>query len=193
MDERIQRVIAVTRKIPKEDRPGVFYLCGQVHGPTGTQTRYSTAYWLVDAAGGIMLTHDEPAYFVTVTTEQLILWDPVFIVVSTLPSTDMIVNDPRLRGLRAVREQKVFMNPEGLFYWTHFSTESFLCVLFLAKLLHPELFADIDVKYELKSYYAAFYHYTLTDDEAKRILKHLPPEQNTAPLKKYQGMNKLTF
>lgn len=28
---------------------------------------------------------------------------------------------------------------------------------------------------EVKEYYLKFYHYNLTDDEANRILQHLPP------------------
>lgn len=174
-DERVRKVLAVTSRIPEKKRPRVFYVCGQVQGPADTQTRFSTAYWLVEAAGGRMLTHDDPAYFVTVTTEQLILWDPDIILVSTLPSIDPIVKDPRLQGLTAVRNNRVYMSPEGQFYWSHFSTESFICVLYLAKLFHPDLFPDLDVGQELKDYYAKFYHYDLTDDEARRILNHLPP------------------
>jgi len=176
VDERIQKVIAVTSRIPTANRPKVFFVCGQIQGTSRTQTRFSTAYWLVNAAGGVMQTHADPSYFVTVTTEQMILWNPDIIVVSTLPSIDSIVNDPRWQGITAVRENKVFMSPEGLFYWSHFSTESFLCILFLAKHFHPEVFSYLDVKQELTDYYTKFYHYTLTDKEAERILHHLPPE-----------------
>ena len=176
VNERINKVIAVTSKIPAADRPKVFYFCGQVNGPPGTQTRHSTADWLVTAAGGTMLTHDEASYFVAVTTEQMILWNPDIIVVSTLPSIDPILNNPHWKTITAVKENRVVMNPQGLFYWSHFSTESFLCVQFLAKLFHPDLFADLDVKQELMDYYAKFYHYALTPLEAEQILNHLPPK-----------------
>jgi iron complex transport system substrate-binding protein len=182
VDERIRKVIAATAKIPTARRPRVFFVCGQVQGPSDTQTRYSTAYWLVEAAGGTMLTHDESSYFVSVTTEQMLLWDPDIILVSTLPSVDAFAGDPRWRGLKAVRENKVFMVPEGQFYWSHFSTESFLCILYLAKIFHPDLFPHLDIRQELKDYYARFYHRDLTEDEAQRILDHLPPlrESSTA-------------
>ena len=175
-DKKMQRVIAVTSKIPPAKRPKVFYVCGRIDGHSNTQSLFSTAYWLVKAAGGEMLTHDDKAYFVSITTEQLIAWDPDIIVVGTRPSIDFIVNDSRLRGIKAVKENKVSISPEGLFYWSHFSTESFLCVLFMAKLFHPDLFAELNVKQELKSYYEHFYRYKLTDDEAERILNHLPPK-----------------
>jgi iron complex transport system substrate-binding protein len=176
MQEKIEPVLAVTRKIPAARRPKVFYVCGRIDGLSNTQSRFSTADWLVTAAGGSMLTHDDAAYFVTVTTEELIAWNPDIIIVSTAPSTDAITKDPRLRSIAAVRDKRVVMSPQGLFYWSHFSSESFLCILFLAKQLHPDRFAQIDLMQELKSYYHSFYHYSLTDDEARRILNHLPPE-----------------
>ena len=181
VDGKLKQVMDVTSAIPTSDRPKVFYFCGQVNGPAGTQTRYSTAYWLVHAAGGTMLTHDEPSYFVTVTAEQMILWNPDIIVVSTLPSIAPVINNPHWKKITAIKEHHVVMSPEGQFYWSHFSTESFLCILFLAKLFHPDLFPDLfpdlDVAHELKAYYAKFYHYDLTQSEAERILKHLPPEK----------------
>ena len=181
VDERIRPVIAVTRKIPAARRPRMFYVCGRIDGLSNTQSRFGTAHWLVEAAGGRMLTHDDAAYFVTVTTEQLIAWDPEIIVVGTAPSVDAIVGDPRMQSITAVKTHRVVMSPEGQFYWSHFSSESFLCILFLAKQFHPDRFADIDLRQELKSYYAAFYHYRLTDDEARRILNHLPPAPPPTP------------
>ena len=176
VDKRVQPVLAVTRDLSAARRPRVFYICGKIKGIANTQSRFSTAYWLVEAAGGRMLTHDDAAYFVTVTTEELIAWDPEVIVVSTAPSVDMVTNDLRLQSTTAVKTHRVVISPEGQFYWSHFSSESFLCVLFLAKQFHPDRFTDIDLMQELKSYYHTFYHYSLTDDEARRILSHLPPE-----------------
>ena len=176
MRKKIEPLLAVTRKIPTARRPKVFYVCGRIDGLSNTQSRFSTADWLVTAAGGSMLTHEDTAYFVTVTTEELIAWNPDIIIVSTAPSTDAITKDPRLQSIAAVRHKRVVMSPQGLFYWSHFSSESFLCILFLAKQLHPDRFAHIDLMQELKTYYQTFYHYLLTDDEARRILSHLPPE-----------------
>ena len=174
-DERIRKVTRITSRIPESQRPRVFYFCGQVGGPAGTQTRHSTADWLVTAAGGTMLTHDEASYFITVSTEEMILWNPDIIVVSTLPSIDPVMKNPQYKGIKAVQNHQVVMSPEGQFYWSHFSSESFLCVLFLAKLFHPDRFPDLDLTRELKDYYAKFYHYPLTSAQAEKILAHLPP------------------
>ena len=174
-DAKIRLVTNVTSHIPEARRPRVFWVCGQVNGPTGTQTRHSTADWIVTAAGGSMLTHDEPSYFVSVSTEELILWNPDIIIVSTMPSVASVLSDSRLKNVAAVKNKKVYMTPQGQFYWSHFSTESFLCILYLAKLFLPGQFPDLDLIRELTDYYTQFYHYDLTPDQARRILAHLPP------------------
>jgi iron complex transport system substrate-binding protein len=176
MDKKIRKVLAVTEGMAEKARPRVFFYCGAANGPGDTQSRYTTAWWLVQAAGGSMMTVEDSSYFVSVSTEQMLLWNPEFILVSTGPSADSILENSQFRDIRAVREGKVFMSPQGVFYWTHFSTESYLLILYLAKQFHPELFPDLNVEMELKDYYEKFYHYQLTDDEAERIMNHLPPE-----------------
>ncbi len=44
-----------------------------------------------------------------------------------------------------------------------------LMLLWLAKNHHPELFADIDMTEELKSYYKRFYQVELTDENIEKI------------------------
>lgn len=175
VDAKVRQVTDVTSQIPETRRPKVFWFCGQVNGPAGTQTRHATADWIVTASGGTMLTHDDSSYFVSVSTEELILWNPDIIMVSTLPSVTPVLSDSRLRNVAAVKNKQVYMTPQGQFYWSHFSTESFLCILYLAKLFHPGQFPDLDMTRELTDYYALFYHYDLTSDQAGRILAHLPP------------------
>ena len=44
-------------------------------------------------------------------------------------------------------------------------------LLWLATVIQPDLFADIDVVEEIKYYYREFYSYNLTDGEAQKILE----------------------
>ena len=45
-----------------------------------------------------------------------------------------------------------------------------LNILWLAKVLHPDLFADLDLAAEVKEYYSIFYDYELTDEQAADLL-----------------------
>jgi iron complex transport system substrate-binding protein len=48
-------------------------------------------------------------------------------------------------------------------------------VLWAAKLLHPALFASLDVGQETRRFYAMFFHYQLTEAELASILNSTPP------------------
>lgn len=181
MAGRIGKVLSVTQALPEVQRPRVFYYAAATNGPSGTQSKYTTAWWLVRAAGGEMMTYEDSAYFIDVSTEQMILWDPEFIVVSTGPSVDDVLGNRQFRDVTAIKAGNVLPSPQGVFYWSHFSTESFLLILHLAEAFHPDLFPELDVKRELMEYYATFYHYNLTDDEARRILSCLPPAPEEVP------------
>ncbi|HAR95867.1 MAG TPA: iron ABC transporter substrate-binding protein, partial [Deltaproteobacteria bacterium] len=108
--------------------------------------------------------------------EQIIAWDPDYIVVGPLTPVGLVIDDPRWKGVKAVSDKKILPSPEGVFIWSHGSSEAFLLVMWLAKTLHPDLFRDLDVVREVRDYYRKFYHYPLTAEEARLILAHQPPK-----------------
>ena len=55
-------------------------------------------------------------------------------------------------------------------------TESFLCILYMSKLFHPDDFQDLDMVDAFRGYYVKFYNYDLTRGQAKRILASMPPD-----------------
>ena len=113
-----------------------------------------------------------------VTMEQVAAWNPDVIIVGTAPNQQnrqAILDDPRWRQIKAVREGKVFANPSGAYLWDRHSAEAALQVLWAAKLLHPALFADLDMKLETKRFYAKFFHHALTDAELASILNATAP------------------
>ena len=84
------------------------------------------------------------------------------------------MKNPKWQNIRAVQDGKVYLCPTGVAYWDG-GSEGVLFMEFLAKTIHPELFEDLDMVKEVKDYYSRFYNCDLTDDEANRILKALPP------------------
>jgi iron complex transport system substrate-binding protein len=173
-DAVMRRVLSVTGQIPESRRPSVYYVTGR--SIFATQGRYSLAYWLVEMAGGRLVSETLPPGFADASMEQILEWDPEFILVGGLIPTEGIMTDPRWKPLRAVREERVYPCPEGVFLWGHGSSEAPLFVMWLAKLLHPDKFSDLDMEGEIREYYQRFYHYRLTDEQARRILRRLPPE-----------------
>lgn len=172
-DGKMKKILTRTARIPAAQRPRVYFVTGR--DAFGTQGRNSLAYWTVEAAGGTLVSKDIEQYQVEASMEQIIAWDPQVVVAGGLSPLGM-ANDPRWKGVRAVKEGRVYAGPEGVFVWIHGSSESFLLATWLAKTLHPDRFRDIDMVKELRDYYSRFYHYPLTAEEARLILAHQPPK-----------------
>ena len=172
-DQKIRRVLARTSKIPLNQRPTVYYITGR--SIFGTQGSAGFGRWVVEMAGGTMVSKDLTQQFPEASMEQIIAWNPEVILVGGLISPAAVIADSRWKGIRAVKNKRIYASPEGVFLWSNGSSEMHLFVMWLAKILHPEKFRAIDIEQEVKEYYARFYQYKLTTDEVNRILKRLPP------------------
>jgi iron complex transport system substrate-binding protein len=62
-----------------------------------------------------------------------------------------------------------------MFYWDMTSCETALLPLYLGKKFHPELFKGWDIIKEMKRFYSEIYKIDMTDSDAERILKGMPP------------------
>lgn len=168
-DSRTAAVAERLADISRESRIRLYY----VRGPQAlnTQGRGSYTFWLGEMAGARMVIGAAPlAGRATASMEDIVRWDPEVILVGRQYSPDLVLQDPRWRMVSAVRNGRIVPMPAGVFYWDG-GPESMLLIPFLAKTLYPERFPDLDLITELKTYYAKFYRYNLTDDEAGKILR----------------------
>ena len=85
------------------------------------------------------------------------------------------LDDPRWREIKAVKEGRVLVNPTGAYLWDRHSAEAALQVLWAAKMLHPDLFPDLDIKRETFDFYARYFHYALTDGDYRSIMNATAP------------------
>ncbi|MGM9882796.1 MAG: ABC transporter substrate-binding protein [Limosilactobacillus reuteri] len=110
---------------------------------------------------------------ITVTTEELLKANPQVIIVgstSTEHARQVLQKDPQLKNLSAVKNKRVYGNPQGSFPWDRYSAEEALQVLWAAKLLHPDQMKNINMQSQVKQFYQKYYHYQLSDSQAKAIL-----------------------
>lgn len=174
-DDNIRRITRVTRRLPRSARPKVLHTSSA--GILAVDGRNTLIDDWINVAGGINAA-DVAGNGKPVSLEQVVAWNPDVIIVGTAPnqrSRQAILEDPRWRGIRAVREGQVFANPSGAYLWDRHSAEAALQVLWAAKLLHPAQFAALDVNKETKLFYARFFHYSLTDAELASIMTATPP------------------
>ena len=100
--------------------------------------------------------------------EQVIVYDPDIIITNSKESRENILKNRTFKQLKAVRERQIFVQPRGVsYFWT--GTEGALQVLWLAKILHPNEFKDLDMRAKVREFYAKFYRYDLSEGELDEI------------------------
>jgi iron complex transport system substrate-binding protein len=146
----------------------------------GSFLRTPVSYAPVDSGGGINLASGLlplrlGSATATVDLERVLLWNPEVILIhgNYLPkerevTVEGVLNDPRLRSVRAVREKRVHYT-FGFWYWW----DPALVLLeteYIARLLHPGLFPDFDLESEGNRIFEKFYGVKAAFSDLSRIL-----------------------
>jgi iron complex transport system substrate-binding protein len=173
-ETRIRRVLARTKDLPPSQRPRLYYARGPL--ALNTQGGGSYTYWSGVIAGATLIGSASPlAGSGTMAMEDILRWDPQLVLVGRHYPLALVRNDPRWAGVAAVRDGRVLPMPDGVFYWDGGPEGALLLTEFIAKLLHPDRFADLDMRAEVQAYYARFYRTHLDDAAADRLLRGEPP------------------
>lgn len=170
LDSKLTDITSVTSSLSEEKKPTVLHL--QSFEPLkadGADTLIDT--W-INVAGGVNTAGKEVSgNMKEVSFEQIQKWNPdVIILGSTLKDKEKILNDPLWKDINAVKNNQVYVNPRGVFHWDRYGAEEALQIQWAAQTLHPDLFPNLDIKEELKSFYHDFFSYDLTDEEIESIL-----------------------
>ncbi|MGH3670806.1 MAG: ABC transporter substrate-binding protein [Pseudonocardiaceae bacterium] len=175
-DGNVKLVEAKTGTVPDSSRPTVYYAPGP--NPTTTVGSGNIITDSIDEAGGqnIAATHGIGASqggsfaFPTINAEDLLRWNPQVIVAISAKIQQQFMSDSRYATLDAVRNHRVYACPAGIFAWCASSAEAAFQPLWMAETLHPDLFLDVNLRNEVKDFYAQFYRYTLSDQQITAIL-----------------------
>ena len=147
-------------------------------GPIGTVPANDILTSYINAAGGINIAAEKlPALLAdgsaTVDFEFLIGQQPEAIIAQNRQIYDYITdgkNGSQWQYLDAVKNKKVYLNPKGVYLWSVRSAEGALEPLWLAKIMHPEKTADLDIKQKTREFYRDNYRYELSDAQVENIL-----------------------
>lgn len=161
------------KNIPMAKRLKVYVASGT---PLTTSGRPSLNQDWIDLAGAINIAErwqlsDAHHGSANVSIESIIAAAPdVIISLRARDVTTMQHQDPRWRNVKAVKNGRVYANPRGLFWWCRETSEEALQFLWVAKLLYPEHFSDIDMQQETKQFYQKFYNISLSDADVADFL-----------------------
>lgn len=177
-DGNLKRIQKRLGDLKESDRPKVYQIRSK--NPLETDGKISICTEWIEAAGGVnAIAHLTDKNMGSVTMEELLKVDPDYIIVATQgagPVIDLIKNSSEWSTLKAVKNGRIYANPIGTFLWSRYSCEEALQVLWVAKLIHPDKFKDIDMNKEVRNFYRTFYNYDMTEEEARRMLAGLDPQ-----------------
>ena len=119
-----------------------------------------------ETAGGrpVWLKSVHPTDGWTITNfERIAAWDPdkIFIQIWYTMDPDKVIesfkNNPAWQMLRAVNNHDLYAFPSDIFGWGNPEPRWILGIMWLAKKMHPERFANIDIYAEVYRYFADLY------------------------------------
>ena len=174
LDANIKRVDKVMGSVADSDRVKV------LHIQSIDKKQYDGVNTIVDEwiklAGGVNALTIE-GNMKEVPMEDIVSADPQVIIIGggTKEMVNTLMNDAAWSGITAVKNGAVYGNPSGVFAWDRYSGEEALQVLWAAQKLNPDKFTDIDMVKETQDFYKQFYGYTLSADDANRILNGEDP------------------
>ncbi len=174
--EKLSMLYERTRDLSDDQRPTVFW--GNTWGENILASYpLNNRYYEIWLCGGELVGPiSGTGNFPEVTKEQLFEWDPQIILVDNHGNCpELVIKSMYKEGslwapLKAVKNQELHRIPAGVFFLDKGTTTT-LMMLWLATIVQPEVFADVDIIEEIKYYYREFYNYELTDELAQKVLE----------------------
>ncbi len=158
-----------TDAIATADRPRVFYAAKNTLNTEGAGSIVTD--W-IEMAGGVNVATENgiEGTFKDITLEDLLAWDPEVIVARDAAHKTEYMSDSRFADLQAVKNNRVYVNPKGVFVWCVRSADEVLQPVWAATVIQPELFGDVDMNKYTYDFYSTYYHYEASDEDLQSIL-----------------------
>ncbi|WP_159949581.1 ABC transporter substrate-binding protein [Rhizobium sp. 18065] len=171
-DQVAAEMAARSKDIPVEKKPRILYLGRALESLTASGDKGNYAAFYVDLAGAISVSANLEGQGTTISPEQIAEWNPDVILLNSFEAKlglERIYDDPILSLTKAAQDKRVYKLPLGGYRWDPPNQESPLTWMWLANLMHPDIF-QYDLRGEMKTAYKTLYNYDLTDEDIDGIL-----------------------
>lgn len=175
LDSKLKMVTSVTSKVPQAKKPKVLHLTSI--SPNIVDGGGTIINSWIQAAGGVNAAASVKGNFKEVSMEQILQWNPDVIILGTgnsglgCANANLLKTDSQWKQINAVKNGKVYTNPNGAFMWDRYGAEEALQIQWAAKTLYPDKFKNLDLNQETRNFYNQFLNYNLSKADAQRILK----------------------
>ncbi len=163
-DDTISKVKELNKNLTEKQN---VYLAGS-DSVLKTCTSKMYQNYMFEVCGGENVTKElTDGYWTTVSVEELVKKNPnvIYMVGYASYSKDDILKDERLKGVNAIKNNKVYVFPSTLEAWDYPTPSSMLGILWLENNLHPDLYSKEDYIKDAKEFYKEFYDIEVSEEE----------------------------
>lgn len=163
-DDTISKVKELNKNLTEKQN---VYLAGS-DSVLKTCTSKMYQNYMFEVCGGENVTKElTDGYWTTISVEELVKKDPdvIYMVGYASYSKDDILKDERLKGVNAIKNNKVYVFPSTLEAWDYPTPSSMLGILWLENNLHPDLYSKEDYIKDAKEFYKEFYDIEVSEEE----------------------------
>lgn len=160
--ERLERIAQRIKEIG--ERPRVLVLNYTIRGGT-IAFEVAPGSWMqtrmVELAGGNPIWQGQPGGWTPVSFEQIAAWNPDIIFIidysgDSRATAAKLRQDPLWASLKAVKTNQLYGFPGDFYSWDQPDPRWIVGLSWLAKKIHPTLFADIDLLDELRAFFGLY-------------------------------------
>ena len=162
-DDIYARMVELADSVEKID---LLYITGEGHNVIAQGSYHAE---IIDLMANNLAVVDEPSSKGTgneVDMEQILAWDPDFIIFAPNSVYDTVADDPVWQTMKAIQNGDYAEAPFGPYNWMGFppSVQRYLGLLWMGAVLYPDAI-DYDLYEEVHNYYDMFYHCDLTEEQ----------------------------
>lgn len=146
------------------EKPGVYLAGNSSMLSTAGDAMYQSD--MIRMAGGANVAAEiEDTYWVEISYEQLLTWDPEYIVLASDASytVEDVLNDPNLSACTAVVNGNVIQMPGKAEAWDSPVPSGILGAVWLSGELHPEVCTPSECEAVIDEYYETFYGFVYSE------------------------------
>lgn len=170
IEEKTAETASKLKGVSEKDKPCVV----EFYGDMNVSVRQYD-HWMIPSGSR------NPAALLTgkladVEMEQILLWNPDIIYIGNhtdLMPSDLLENKQKGRDwsiVNAVKNRRVYKIPIGAYRWDPSGVDPPLMIKWAAKIQYPEIFADLDMRNEVREFFKYVYKFELTDEMLGEIL-----------------------
>ncbi|MHC5374367.1 ABC transporter substrate-binding protein [Enterococcus sp. LJL120] len=172
-EEVLTNAETISAALSDSEKKSVYYATGDAG--LNTNATGSVHTQVIDKVGAINAAEGVEAASQgggsVVSLEQLLQWQPDYIIAGSQAVYDLITTDESWQQLEAVQAGNVYRIPDQPYNFlnTPPSVNQIIGLQWLGNLIYPEQY-DFDIKEEIRTFYDLFNHTSITDEQMDALL-----------------------